>query len=83
MHQMIKDDPDVPLMLRNQTELREHVRFSPSVASPDAHYALSQVRGDSPDQFSLLANFHPDFKYLSNDELPQGVTHGATFKAIM
>ena len=65
MHQMIKDDPSVPLMLRNQVELREH------------------IRDDEPDQLTLLETFQPDFKYLPADSLPEGVTHGASFKTIM
>ncbi|GAA5938352.1 hypothetical protein JCM3775_000870 [Rhodotorula graminis] len=34
-------------------------------------------------QLSLVSRYHPDFRWLDEHELPAGIAHGATFKAIL
>ncbi|GAA5868311.1 hypothetical protein JCM1840_005631 [Sporobolomyces johnsonii] len=69
MSEMIKSDSKVPLKFAPQIEYREQPR-------PDG-------KADELSQLSLISHYHPDFRYLTQSELPPGVSHGASFTCIL
>ncbi|GAA5978875.1 hypothetical protein JCM11641_003598 [Rhodosporidiobolus odoratus] len=69
MSEMIQRDPSGPLSFCKQTEYREEAK----------------VDGEQGDvsQMVLLSQYHPNYRWLEESELPPGIKHGATFTAIL
>ncbi|GAA5840399.1 hypothetical protein JCM5353_004392 [Sporobolomyces roseus] len=69
MSEMIERDPKGPLTSVDQVEYREQ----PKVEGPEGE--LSQL--------NLMSRYHPNFRWLPESDLPSGISHGATFTAIL
>lgn len=69
MSDLIEQDPNVPLYFAAQKEYREE----PEPTGENA--ALSQL--------SLMSRYHPNFRWLDPNELPEGTVCGATCTCIL
>ncbi|GAA5931341.1 FAD-dependent oxidoreductase [Sporobolomyces koalae] len=69
MSRMIAEDPTVPLTFAPQLEYREASK-------------LDGPRGELS-QLNLMSRYHPNFRWLDHCELPDGISHGASFTCIL
>ncbi|GAA6064553.1 hypothetical protein JCM10212_005780 [Sporobolomyces blumeae] len=68
MSELIEQDPGVPLHFAKQVEYRE---------IPKVEGAAGEVS-----QLNLISRFQPNFRWLDEADLPEGIAHGATFTCI-